>query len=64
MDWYMYVVCEVSCSYSLTFGIYSRFSLFLEDPFCPIISRFCLFNLILYIPINNFSVMPGWDFLN
>ena len=24
---------------------------------------FVLFDLILYIPVNNFSVMLGWDFL-
>ena len=24
---------------------------------------FCLFDLILYIPVNNFSVMSGWVFL-
>ena len=23
----------------------------------------CLFDLILYVPVNNFSVMPGWVFL-
>ena len=29
-----------------------------------LVGLFCLFDLILYIPVNNFSVMSGWVFLD
>ena len=28
-----------------------------------VLAWFCLFDLILYVPVNNFSVMLGWVFL-
>ena len=52
-------VCD--CGIFLIILAYFLYPIKTRDAYLRIKIRFRLFDLILYIPVNNFSVMSGWD---